>query len=135
MYTTKQSFLYKYTYLIYLYIIHIHFRTHKSINPLKTSSITKTTYTSRSSWEKIGATVHVLVCHYRSDTCIGPASSIAEISALVIIQSIFIVKYHIHAIPVCSQIKCQYLKVEKLAIVINGNNESNSHLISQTQSK
>lgn len=45
---------------------------------------------------------------YRSDTCIGPASSLAEISALVI-QSIFILKYHINAIPVCSPVKC-YLK-------------------------
>lgn len=50
----------------------------------------------------------------RSDKCRRPASSLADISTLVI-QSIFILKYHIHActfsIPVCSPIKC-YLKCQ-----------------------
>lgn len=53
-------------------------------------------------------------CIDRSDKCRRPASSLADISTLVI-QSIFILKYHIHActfsIPVCSPIKC-YLKCQ-----------------------
>lgn len=120
MYTIRQSFLHKYTYLINLSTSK---HTHKSITPMRTHLPSpKTTFTQLpenniyvklwTNWSN--STCTSMFC--RSDKCRRPASSLADISTLVI-QSIFILKYHIHActfsihVPVCSPIKC-YLKCQ-----------------------